>query len=319
MKIIPKPEHSSLDWLLARQRDENGRTIVGGSDAPALMGASPYKTRADLFMDKVTTPEPPQFNMAFHRGNLLEPSLVQEASRVLKVDLLTPEVMYREGRWNINSDAVDNADSPSINIECKTTTRYQIQTADDLPVEWRWQGWAQMLVLQVPVFFSVLDARQNLAVVELPRNDEAMDALLVEAEHFCSGIDNGTAMEELLDQLTATQIASLVPARPEPKELEPDVLKLIEQLDMAKMLKRDAEKMESEARDAIARLLLDSEVGAVGGVPVVSWKAQRGRTTVDVEAMRQSHPKIVARFEREGSPYRVMRIMKKKEKKNNAV
>lgn len=315
MKLIPKPEHGTLEWLIGRQRDENGATILGGSDAPALMGDSPYKTRADLYFDKVTTPSVGEFNPAFHRGNVLEAPLVGEASRILKVDLHTPDVMYREGRWNINSDAVDNAESPSINIECKTTTRYTIGSSDDLPIEWRWQGWAQMAVLNTPVFFSVLDARQNLVVVELERNQHAIDALLTEAEIFCSSIDSGDGLVDHIDELTAEQIALLVRAEPTSVDLPHQALDLIEALESARLAKKEAEEAEKYARDEIARLLITNEIGLIDGVPVVSWKEQAGKKSVDLAALRGAYPEIVAQFEREGNPYRVMRINKKKEKK----
>lgn len=313
MRLIPKPEHGTLNWLLARQQDEFGDTILGGSDAAALMGDSPFKTRADLYFDKVTLPDVGEFNPAFHRGNVLEAPLVGEAARILKVDLHTPDVMYREGRWNINSDAVDNAESPSINIECKTTTRYVIASSDDLPMEWRWQGWAQMAVMNVPVFFSVLDQRQNLMVVELERNEAAIDALLAEAEIFCSAIDNGSGLVQHIDELTAEQIARLMPADPEPTELPDLVLDLIVMLEAARQGKKEAEEQEKYARDEIARLLIENEIGLVNGVPVVSWKKQQGKKTVDLAAMRNAYPEIVAQFEREGHPFRVMRIIKKKE------
>lgn len=315
MKLIPKPEHGTLAWLTGRQRDEDGRTIVGGSDAPALMGDSPYKTRADLYFDKVTTPVVGEFNPVFHRGNVLEAPLVGEASRILKVDLMTPDVMYREGRWNINSDAVDNATSPSINIECKTTTRYTIGSADDLPLEWRWQGWAQMAVLNTPVFFSILDARQNLVVVELERNQAAIDALLTEAEIFCSSIDDGEGLVDHIDELTAEQIALLVRAEPTSVELPHQALDLIEALESARLAKKEAEEAEKFARDEIARLLITNEIGLIDGKQVVSWKEQAGKKSVDLAALRGAYPEIVAQFEREGNPYRVMRINKKKESK----
>lgn len=314
MRLINKPEHGTLEWLTGRQRDEDGNVLLGGSDAPALMGASPYKTRADLFYDKVTTPVVGEFNPVFHRGNVLEAPLVGEAMRILKVDLHTPDVMYREGRWNINSDAVDNALSPSINIECKTTTRYTIGSADDLPMEWRWQGWAQMAVLNTPVFFSILDARQNLVVVELERSDAAIDALLTEAEMFCSSIDDGEGLVEHIDALTAEQIAFLLPVEPSATDLPDQAMNFIELLEIAREMKKEAEEMESKARDEIARFLLGNEIGLIDGVQVVSWKQQAGKKSVDMAALRAAYPEIVAQFEREGNPFRVMRINKKKEK-----
>jgi predicted phage-related endonuclease len=315
MKLIPKPIHGTLEWLYGRQKDENGKAIVGGSDAPALMNASPYKSRGDLYHDKVTTPVVGGFNMAFHRGNVLEAPLVTEAERILKIALHTPDVMYRSGRWNINSDAVDNEQSPSVQIECKTTTRYTIASADDLPIEWRWQGWSQMAVLNVPVFFSVLDARQNLVVVELERNEHAIDALLSEGEMFCTAIDNGTGITDFIDDFTAEQIASLVRAEPTSVELPAEMMKVIESLVEAKRIKKEAEEAEKIARDEIARQLMSNEIGLINGVQVISWKQQAGKKSLDLVALRSEYPEVVAQFERDGFPYRVMRIKGKKETK----
>lgn len=315
MRIIPKPEHGTLDWLIGRQKDENGKAMLGGSDAPALMGASKFKSRADLYFDKVTAPVVDEsFNMAFHRGNVVEPVLVGEAARILKTSLLTPDVMYRDGRWNINSDGVDNAEAPTINIECKTTTRYTVTSSDDLPLEWRWQGYAQMAVMNVPVFFSVLDARQNLAVVELPRDNQMIDLLLQEAEVFCNAVDDGSGIDDFIDQFTADQIAKWFRVQQEPTELTPDAATYIEMLENARAMKKEADDAEREAKDALARMLLGFDVGLLNGEKVVTWKEQAGKASLDVAGLRASYPEIVAQFERTGSPFRVMRIVKKKEK-----
>jgi len=315
MRLIQKPEHGTLEWLVGRQKDENGKVLLGGSDAPALMGASQFKTRGDLYVDKTTEPVvDTSFNMAFHRGNVVEPVLVAEASRILGVSLLTPDVMYREGRWNINSDGVDNEQSPTVNIECKTTTRYTVTSSDDLPVEWRWQGYAQMAVMNVPVFFSVLDARQNLSVVELPRDNMMIDLLLQESEMFCEAVENNAGIADYLDQFTADQIARLVDVTETSVELPAEAETWLTMLDEARSNKKEAEDAEREAKDALARLLLGNEVGLFNGNKVVTWKEQAGKPSVDLAGLRSAYPEIVAQFERTGSPFRVMRIVKKKEK-----
>jgi predicted phage-related endonuclease len=315
MRLIQKPEHGTLEWLIGRQKDENGNVLLGGSDAPALMGASQFKTRGDLYVDKLTEPVVDNsFNMAFHRGNVVEPVLVAEASRILGISLLTPDVMYREGRWNINSDGVDNAESPTVNIECKTTTRYTVTSSDDLPIEWRWQGYAQMAVMNVPVFFSVLDARQNLSVVELPRDNMMIDLLLQESEVFCDAVESNSGITDYLDQFTADQIARLVDVTETSVELPDEAQTWLTMLDEARYNKKEAEDAEREAKDALARLLLGNEIGLFNGNKVVTWKEQAGKTSVDLAGLRTAHPDIVAQFERAGSPFRVMRIVKKKEK-----
>jgi predicted phage-related endonuclease len=114
--------------------------VFGASDVPALMGASPYKTRGELFADKRTILLLAEETAVFRRGNLFEKPLLEEASRVLGTNIFTPEVIYRDGRLSISLDGVDNEQNPSVVVEAKTTTRYSIYSSDDLPPEWCWQG-----------------------------------------------------------------------------------------------------------------------------------------------------------------------------------
>lgn len=314
MRIHNKPEHGSLEWKQQRWKDADGFCVLGASDAPVLMGASQFKTRGDLFVDKLTPPtDEIENNDAFYRGNLLEPSLVQHAMNELQMELITPDVVYRNRRWSISMDAVDNPLAPTIGVECKTTTRYRIDSADDLPMEWRWQGYAQMSVLNVPIFFSVLDAGQRLRFVELERNDEAIALLEAEAERFADAVDAGEWIGEI-DSLTADQIARLSPATEEPVEISSDALTWIATLEEARMMKKQGDFLEKEAKDHIARFLAGATRGTINGVPVVSWKEQKGRETVDVEEMRKQFPEIVEQFVKQGRSFRVMRIETKTEK-----
>ena len=153
MQLIPKPKHGSKEWLLTRWRYEQGRCVFGASDIPTLMNASPYKTRAELFADKSNEPVEQADKAVFRRGNLLEPALLTAASEQLGKEFFTPDSVYRDGRLSISLDGVDNEQKPTIVIEAKTSTRYSIYDANDLPTEWLWQGWAQQSVLECHVWF----------------------------------------------------------------------------------------------------------------------------------------------------------------------
>jgi predicted phage-related endonuclease len=314
MKAIPKQTHGSLAWKQQRWKDENGRCLFGASDAPALMNASPYRSRADLFVDKTTEPQDEQIvNDIFYRGNLLEPALVQHAKEMLQTNIVTPEYIYRDGRWSISMDGVDNPDAPEVGIECKTTTRYHIETSEDLPMEWRWQGWAQMLVLNVPIFFSVLDAGQRVRFVELQKNNEALDLLQEQAEVFGNAVDTNDFIIEI-DELTAEQIARILPVKDEEVELGSNALVWIASLEDARAMKKQAEAIEKDAKDHLARMLQSATRGTINGIPMISWKQQRSAPSVDVKALKEEHPELVAQYMKEAQSFRVMRITNKAEK-----
>lgn len=309
MRVIPKPKHGSLEWLQARWRDEEGRCVFGASDIPAMMGASPYKRRSELYAEKVAPPVEQEETAVFRRGNLLEPVLLQEAGHILGMDIVTPDVIYREDRLAVSLDGVDVVEKPNLVVEAKTTTRYSIHDASDLPQEWLWQGWAQQAVLRVPVWFVVLDRDLRISCVELPENGPAISSLILESTVFGEWVDNQNPPLDELDDFTAESIAQVWRATPTSVELDHGIISYLDQLASARQLAKQAEQMESEAKDAIARALLNNEVGTINGTPVVTWKQQAGKKSLDTKRLKAELPEVAAQFEREGSPYRVMRVV----------
>jgi predicted phage-related endonuclease len=313
MQVIPKQKHGSKDWLLARWKDEQGRCVFGASDVPVLMGASPYKTRGELFADKVNEPVEQEETAVFRRGNLLEKPLLEEASRVLGTNIFTPDVIYRDGRLSISLDGVDHEQNPTVVVEAKTSTRYSIYTADDLPDEWCWQGWAQMAVLQVPVWFVVLDRDQRISVVQLPDNPTAIDTIRLETAVFGGWVD-GDPMDEDINNFSAADIARIWKPIPTSVELPASAVDWALQLEEARAMAKQAADLEAKAKDALAQLMLGNEIGTVDGVQLVTWKQQAGKASLDTKQLRADHPELVSQYEKQGAPFRVMRVTKGKVK-----
>lgn len=313
MQVIPKQKHGSKEWLLARWKDENGRCVFGASDIPALMGASPYKTRGELFADKVNEPVVQEENAVFRRGNLLEKPLLEEASRILGTNIFTPDVIYRDGRLSISLDGVDNEQQPSMIVEAKTSTRYSIYDSGDLPDEWLWQGWAQQAVLQVPVWFVVLDRDQRISVVQLPDNAAAIDALQIEAAVFGGWVD-GDPMDEDINTFSAADIARIWKPTPTSVELPASAVDWALQLEEARAMAKQAADLQTKAMDALGQMLLGNEIGTVNGVQLVTWKQQAGRSSLDTKQLKADHPELVEQYEKQGAPFRVMRVTKGKTK-----
>jgi predicted phage-related endonuclease len=313
MQVIPKAKHGSKEWLLSRWKDDDGRCVFGASDIPVLMGASPYKTRGELFADKVNEPVVQEETAVFRRGNLLEKPLLEEASRILGANIFTPDVIYRDGRLSISLDGVDNANQPSVVVEAKTSTRYSVYTSDDLPNEWLWQGWAQQAVLQVPVWFVVLDRDQRISVVQLPDNPQAIDTIQLETSVFGGWVD-GDPMDEDINNFSAADIARIWKPTPTSIELPTSAVDWALQLEEARVMAKQAADLETKAKDALAQMMLGNEIGTVDGVQLVTWKQQAGRESLDTKQLRADHPDLVAQYEKQGAPFRVMRVSKGKTK-----
>jgi len=314
MKVIPKPKHGSKEWLLTRWRDEEGRCVFGASDIPALMNASPYKTRAELFADKLNEPEEQAESAIFRRGNLLEKPLLEAASEELGCNFFTPNNIYRDRRLSVSLDGVDNSIEPQVVIEAKTTTRYSIYDQNDLPQEWLWQGYAQQAVLDCPVYFSVLDRDLKISVVELPLNRAAIDSLRLETEIFGEWVDKKTPPMDEINNFSADDIARIWKATPTIIELDLIGAQLASDLEKARAASKQANDAEARIKDLLAQIMLSHEIGLFEGHKVISWQQQAGKTSLDTVRLRNDHPLLVKEYEKQGNPYRVMRTHRKKDK-----
>jgi predicted phage-related endonuclease len=314
MERIPKPKHGSKEWLLTRWRDDNGQCVFGASDIPALMNASPYKTRAELFADKLNEPVEQAESAIFRRGNLLEKPLLEAASEELGMSFFTPEWIYRSNRLSVSLDGVDHWESPSVVIEAKTTTRYSIYDQNDLPTEWCWQGWAQQAVLDCPVWFSVLDRDLKISVVELPRNEAAIDSLRLETEVFGDWVDKNTPPLDEINNFSADDIARIFKVTPTMVELDATAAQLVIDLEKARATSKEASDAEARIKDAIAQMMLNHEIGMFNGQKIVSWQQQAGKTSFDSVRFKIEQPDLVKQYEKQGNPYRVMRTHRKKDK-----
>ena len=277
MERILKAKHGTHDWLLTRWRDERGRCVFGASDVPVLMGASPYKTRGELYADKLNEPQVQADSAVFRRGNLFEAPLLENASDFLGVKITTPNWVYRDNRFSISLDGVDHWDEPSVVVEAKTTTRYAVGDSSDLPVEWLWQGWTQQAVMNCPVWFSVLDRDLKLSMVCCPENKDAIDSLRLEAEVFGDWVDQNKIPDEELNNFSAEAISRIFKAEPTSVELDPAVMDLLTELEDARWQSKRALELEAKAKDAIAQMMKGNEVGLVAGVQVVSWKLKQAK------------------------------------------
>lgn len=313
MKLITKPEHGSLAWLERRWKDDEGKCTFGASEAPILAGVSPYATIADLFIMKKLTPVPSEEKMAFRRGNLFEPVLLEEAGRMLGMPITTPEYMYQNGRFTVSLDGVDKAENPELIVEAKTTARYRVQSSEDLPKEWLWQGWAQQFVTGAEVKFMVLDSDQSLSLLDLPVNNQAADFLADYSERLGQMIDsNEEPNAELFEQFNSEQVSAIYKPEPTSIELGDEGMHWIFVYQEAKQNAEEAEAMVDLAKDAIARLLREHEVGLVDGVKAVTWKEQAGRKSFDSKAFKEDNPTLYENYSKVGAPFRTMRFVKGK-------
>lgn len=135
MKII-QLQQGSPEWLAHR------RTVRNASDAPAMMGASPYVSRAEL-VRRVATGIVPEVDAAtqrvFDRGHAVEPALRELAERMIGQDLYPVTAISDDGRLGASFDGVTLDES--IILEAKQTNAAKMALVREgaIPPQDYWQ------------------------------------------------------------------------------------------------------------------------------------------------------------------------------------
>lgn len=308
---IPKPPHGSEEWRMVRHRNSNGGVVFGASEAGTLMGVSEYSNLLDLCYEKLQdVPTPTVETPAMRKGNLFEPALGQNAAEYLGIELVTPDVMYQRGRFIATLDFIEPVKEELI-VECKVTKQYAVESGDDLPPSWLMQGHVQHWVTGAEVWFSVFDKYQSLSVVQMPVHHATLEMLQATSELIAEQLDKGFIPDEAWVTANARQIAKLKPmVKGEMVEATPAILDMIHDLQQCKEAGKELKEGEKMLQNALARELGSAEAITLNGVPIFTWREQKGRTSFDQEQLKTDHPEIFNQYVRSGAPIRVMRIGK---------
>ena len=309
-RTFPKARYGSIEWLEQR-RTQNGGTVFGASEIPALMGVSPWDTLADLVIKKVNPEFSSSSNDATMRGHILEPALMEYARRNYG-EVVLPDVMYQRDRIVATLDGIQFYDDgqPLRTVEAKTTTAYAL--SDKLPVTYFWQAQAQMDAVGCDETIVVcLDKYMRLGFWTVPLDPTAVAEMREQAELIGDKIDRGVIIDELDEALTSHQVQLLFPHPEGEKELSAEELYVIEEWRAHKEQLKLVEEAEKIARDKVTNLLRDVQVGTYSGQKIVSYKRSTRKGSIDVERMLNHHPELSAlasQYRKPDTGFRVLRL-----------
>lgn len=168
--------------MISEQQREARQHGIGGSDAPVVLGVSPYKSPVELWMEKTGQTQPADLsdNEAVLFGNLLEDTAADEFSRRTGIKLRRCNETIIDRREPFRMANIDRrvVGAPEV-VEIKTVrgldgdqprVDHQVQLQHYMHVGQFQRGWLVYLI-----------AGQRLVWFEVARNEEAIEQML-EAE-----------------------------------------------------------------------------------------------------------------------------------------
>jgi putative phage-type endonuclease len=285
------------EWLAARTKG------IGGSDAAAIAGLSPWRTPIQVWMEKTGQIVSPDLtdNEAVYWGTVLE-------------DLVAKEFAKRTGFWVQRRNAIlvhpehefmigniDRLVRPERGVgewgvlEVKTTSEYAKDqwSEDEVPAHYLIQLQHYLAVTgYIYGYFAVLIGGNKYRHFRVERDDELI-AHLIEIEtkfwnenvlkHIPPAWDGSSASTDLLNSLYPI-------SRPTEIELPQEAEDLIAQYDEADRYEKEWAKRKDEARNKLCGLLGENERGTVRG-RLVTWKTVT-TNRLDTKALQKDHPGI---------------------------
>lgn len=275
-------------WLAAR------RSGLGGSDALAVLGLSPYASRYTVWADKSGLLPEQDDSEVMRWGRLLEPVIAAEFEERTGIPTRACGLMRHAARdWQLAS--VDRLTEDGGVLEIKTTSAYRAGDWDDDQLadaaEAQLQHYLAVTGLEHG-YAAALIGGQRLEIRHVTR-DERLISLMVEAEaELWDMVQSGTAPALDGSEATARALAQLYP-HGTGREVEltaAEVTRLRASLGWAEEAKvlqaeRDAVKNEITAR------LRDADTATYQGQTVATWR-NTGR--FDAERFAADHPDIAA-------------------------
>lgn len=319
----PRPIDERGEWLAWR------RTGLGASDAAAVLGISPWKSRWALYAEKVGLVTDDEDSEAMESGRMLEPAIAPWFTARTGLYVAGEQMRATHPELPHFRATLDGivGDGPNVSLdaalgglEIKVSSE-SAKTWEDhgVPAHYEAQAQFQMLVTGMErTWFAVLHTNfgARLRVYELARN-EADIALIREAcerfwtEHVVAGVPPELDGSES----TSRALAAAYPGRDEDAIDLPD--SVATDLDYLAILDSEAKRLAEEIdlrKNRLRGALGEHRDGLVGGALRVSWRPQ-ARTSIDTKALRATHPDIADEFTTT-TEMRVLRTHTPKERKS---
>jgi len=288
--------------------------FIGGTDAPVILGVSPWKSPYQLWLEKTGQEEPEDISGLdhVHFGVVLEDVVAREWAlrHNRKVRRMNKRAVHP--KYDFILAQIDRRIAGGGILECKTTgARNSDDWLSGPPAHYWVQVQHQLMTTGIDdAAIAVLIGGQRYADFDVVA-DKKFQADLLDLElDFWDKVQRGIPPDPI-----STEEAKRVWQKYTPLEVyasEEDIKNIKTLLDVRAKIE-ELEKQEEVAKLALMSALKDiGDTLIVNNVPVVSWKSQQ-RTSIDTKVLKEKYPDIAKELT-VVSESRTFRVLKGAEK-----
>ena len=184
------PAQQSEEWLKMRKNK------VGASDAPVIMGVSPWKTPYQLWLEKVSSHIQDQKSEAMQRGLDLEEEARSTFEQMTGLTVIPLVVLHDEYDWMMASlDGIDIEKKAIVELKCPNKIDHQMAVSGKIPEKYFPQLQHQIAVCKVDkAYYFSYNGREG-AIVQIYRDDKYIKQLIEKERHFYDCVQTFNAPE----------------------------------------------------------------------------------------------------------------------------
>lgn len=281
------------EWLNVRRQG------IGGSEAGAILGLSPFSSAFSVYAEKIGVKKADEANEAMRIGTDLEPYVAQRfmeatGKRVVNCNYVLTNPNYKFMLADVDRLVVgENA-----GLECKTTSafnktnfskadiphHYYIQCVHYMAVTGAEKWYIAILVLGVGFYYFCID-----------RNEEEVQALIELERRFWFDNVQSYVEPEVDGKKETTAVLNDMYMPVEGKRI--DLMPFRETLDKYSEVQKKIDELEQEKemlKQEIQVYMANNTEGFTDGYKV-TWREQE-RSTVDTKRLKAECPEIYDRF-----------------------
>ncbi|OWY33322.1 YqaJ viral recombinase family protein [Herbaspirillum aquaticum] len=302
LRLVDTRRIDRADWLEVR------KSGIGGSDAAAAVGLSPYKSQLELWLEKtgrdaqLEKPDPNDTTHPVFWGTLLEPIVAaaytqQTGRKVRKVNAVLQHATVPFMLANLDREIVG---SPEVQIlECKTAGEFGARLwLDGVPEYVQLQVQHQLAVTgKQSADVAVLLCGQKLEVHRVYRDDELISRLIHLEAQFWQYVASDTPPPADGSESADRALRCLYPGNATVVDFTEDRQLSAAFADLV-LLRADI-----KAKEALAEQLKQTLQQAMGDASVaqfdtgkITYKRSKDSVSIDLERLLADHPDLAQQY-----------------------
>jgi putative phage-type endonuclease len=293
------------------------RNSIGGSDAAAILGLSPWKTEMDVWLEKMGLVEEipdPNRDFLLDLGKAMEPAIATLYVRETGRGLIVPSRRYQHPilSWLIGSpDRLVTGEKRGVELKTESiyVDRFGEPGTDEVPDHYLIQCAVYMAIMDYPVWdIALLKAGTSFTIYTIHRDAQLERDILAQLGDWWEKHVVGKTPPEIDGSPGWTAyLKKKYPRDIEPiKESDRDSLVLIHNLKAVRQIVEEYTALETELENRV-KMLVGAHEGIEGEFGKITWKLSKDAEHIDWQGAFEELASFLARLHHVESPNELLK------------